>query len=272
MRSISVYFIGVIMSLNACVYNDLEVDCGKSDLRVILEGKKDPTLCSATDGTITVSASGGDTPYSFAISGKVGFFPSGSFTQLGAGLYDVVVRSGRGCQDTLKVVLASTSTLSASSVVLSNDTQCFGDNGSIKATASLGKPPYQFQFQQSSFKKSSTGDTTINGLKFGDYIFTVKDAEGCLTAINVKVNSNTGISYKNTIKTIIDTRCNTTGCHNGDIGASRDWRSYNLVKTNALNIKGRTGSKEMPPQSATPLTAEQISQIACWVDDGALDN
>jgi SprB repeat len=258
--------------LNSCEYNDLEVDCAKTDLQIRLDAEKDPTKCNTTDGSITVSATGAEKPYTFSVTGVGLSNTTGVFTGLGVGTYTVNVKSARGCEVSTEVVLASTSTLKAIATPLTNDTDCFSGNGSFKITASLGNAPYQFQFQQSTFKKSTTGDTTISNLKSGNYIVIVKDATDCTTFVNVLVASNTGISYTNTIKTIIETRCSITGCHNGDNGATRNWTIYDLVKANAANIKGRTTRKEMPPAEAPQLTTEQIAQIVCWVNDGALKN
>jgi SprB repeat len=273
MKIRSLYFFGMVVALvSSCEYNDLEVDCAKTTLQIKLDSKIDPSICSAKDGSINVSATGAEKPYTFSITGSSIPNTTGIFTGLGAGTYTITVKSARGCEVTTEVVLASSSTLKATSTPLTNDTDCFSDNGSFKLTASLGNPPYQFQFQQSSFKKSTTGDTTISNLKSGNYIVTVKDATDCTTSVNVLVASDTGIKYSTTIKTIIEAKCSIIGCHNGDLGGARDWRTYNLVKTNAANIKGRTTKKEMPPAEAPQLTAEQISQIACWVDDGAQNN
>jgi hypothetical protein len=256
MKIRSLYFFGMVVALvSSCEYNDLEVDCAKTTLQIKLDSKTDPSICSAKDGSINVSATGAEKPYTFSITGASILNTTGIFTGLGAGTYTITVKSARGCEVTTEVVLASSSTLKATSTPLTNDTDCFSDNGSFKLTASLGNPPYQFQFQQSSFKKSTTGDTT-----------------DCTTSVNVLVASDTGIKYSTTIKTIIEAKCSIIGCHNGDLGGARDWRTYNLVKTNAANIKGRTTKKEMPPAEAPQLTAEQISQIACWVDDGAQNN
>jgi hypothetical protein len=267
------YVVGIVIAmLSSCEYNDLEVDCAKTDLLINLDSKTDPSICSAKDGSVNVSATGADKPYTFSITGSSTPNTNGIFTGLGTGTYTVTVKSARGCEVATEVVLASSSTLKATPTLLTSDTDCFSDNGSFKITASLGNAPYQFQFQQSSFKKSTTGDTTISNLKSGNYIVTVKDATDCTNTINVLVPSNTGIKYSGTIKAIIETRCSITGCHNGDIGANLNWNTLSVVLTNAAKIKANTTNKAMPPKDATPLTDEQIKQIACWVDDGAKNN
>jgi hypothetical protein len=274
MRSRLIYFTSfwvILAFLSSCTYNDITklVDCSKSDLAVLVDGKIDPTQCLAIDGSITVSASGEAPPYAFSINDGA-FQSSNVFSKLGPGSYSIIVKGSQGClSPPIQVKLvAPNSTLEASSST-TPDSDCFTDNGSITVTGLQGKPPYQFQFGQGSFETKST----FNNLKFGTYLITVKDADGCPTSLSVIVpRGNTGISYSNVIKTILDTNCNTTGCHNGDLGANRDWRTYTGVKNDASSIKSRTANKSMPPAGSTPLTLEQINQITCWVDDGALNN
>ncbi len=274
MRSRSFYFIPAwvtIVLLYSCTYNDInkQVDCSKSDLTVVVDGKINPTQCLAIDGSITVSASGGEAPYAFSIND--GAFQSGNtFDKLAPGLYTIVAKGPKGClSPPIEVKLvAPNSTLSASSTIIP-DSDCFTDNGSISVTASEGKPPYQFQFQNSGFGSIST----FSNLKFGTYSVTVKDADGCPTSLSIMVpRTNTGISYSGVIKKILDTNCNVAGCHNGDLGSTRDWRNYTTVKNDAASIKSRTANKSMPPSGSTALTKQEIDQITCWVDDGALNN
>ena len=65
-------------------------------------------------------------------------------------------------------------------------------------------------------------------------------------------------------------KCAISGCHNGDNGASRNWTVKTNVLANASEIKSRTQSGDMPRTGS--LSEEQKALIACWVDDGGLDN
>jgi hypothetical protein len=51
------------------------------------------------------------------------------------------------------------------------------------------------------------------------------------------------------------------------------WSIKSNVIANASKSKKQISAKAMPPSSAgSSLTDEQIVFIACWVDEGALDN
>lgn len=79
----------------------------------------------------------------------------------------------------------------------------------------------------------------------------------------------TGTSYANDIKPILDTYCNFSGCH-GACNGTTDWTKFNNVWDRAENIRNPTGVRNIPPIGE--LTQDQINMIACWVDDGALNN
>ena len=77
----------------------------------------------------------------------------------------------------------------------------------------------------------------------------------------------TGVSWNATISTIIANSCAITGCHVPGTGR-QNFLDPATVQLNATGIKERTGSRTMPQVGS--LTDDQISQIACWVDDGAV--
>jgi len=253
---------------SSCSYNDLPepTDCSLSDLAISVDAKQNVSDCKSIDGSIAVSATGGEAPYDFSINGTT-YQTSGVFSNLGPGTYTVAAKDVHNCVSEQVVELISSSSTLTAVAATKADTDCFSNNGSITVTASNGKPPYKYQFGSGTF-----GDiNTFSNLKFGTYTITVKDDDSCPLVINVKVERGlSSISYVNDIKPILDTNCNVSGCHNGSLGSTRDWRNYPTVKANAQGIKTRTANRTMPP--GAPLTQTQIDMITCWVDDGALEN
>jgi hypothetical protein len=253
---------------SSCSYNDfpVPVDCAASNLALVIDAKQDPTLCNSIDGSITVSATGGEGPFDFSINAGE-FQTSPVFANLGPGSYTVTVKGIKGCESSQIIELASPSSTLVAVATTSPDSDCFSDNGSITVTASLGKPPYKYQFGTGTF----VDVRTFPNLKFGNYTVTVKDADDCPKLLNITVpRGNSDISYVNDVAPLLETKCNIKGCHNGDLGSSRDWRTYSTTKANAASIKSRTVAKSMPP--GTPLTQNEIDEITCWVDDGAANN
>lgn len=79
----------------------------------------------------------------------------------------------------------------------------------------------------------------------------------------------TGTSWAVDIKPIMEKNCAITGCHNG-VSRSNDFREFTSAKSHAKSIKSKTQDRSMPFDGA--LTQNEIDLIACWVDDGALQN
>ena len=76
----------------------------------------------------------------------------------------------------------------------------------------------------------------------------------------------TGVTWSATISTIISSSCAISGCHVPGTGR-QNFLDPATVQLNAAGVKQRTGNRTMPQGGF--LTDEQISQIACWVDEGA---
>lgn len=73
-------------------------------------------------------------------------------------------------------------------------------------------------------------------------------------------------SFIEQIKPIIDSNC--IQCHNGS--QFPDLRTYQSIKDNAAIIKGVTQTRRMPIGGS--LTIAEIKAIACWIDNGSLNN
>jgi hypothetical protein len=242
------------------------VDCTTSNLSVSATGVN-PTSCSTANGSISATGSGGTAPYQFSLNGGA-FQSSGSFASLAPGNYQVVIKDANDCTKSVDAVLAAPNSTLTVSFTTSNDNQCLTDNGQVTVIVSGGSAPYQYQIGAGTFSSNNV----FNNLKFGQYSITVKDATNCQKVMSATVNrGSTGISYANTVKAIIDTNCAISGCHDAGTGP-RDWTNFTNVKNNAANIKNRTVNKSMPPAGSPALSQADIDQIACWVDDGALNN
>lgn len=260
----------LIIALFGCASNDLTkpFDCTTTNITVTLESKQDVSTCAAADGSISIRASNGQTPYEYSING--GSFTSNPvFTNLATGTYTLTVRDANGCEGTLlpsPTVTSPGSTLTLSAVT-GSDTNCLTDNGSLSATASGGVPPYTYRLNNGSFSDLSD----FSALAPGSYTITAKDSEGCTFSLNTSISrGDTGTSWSSDIQSVINTNCAIPSCHNGS--QAPNLSTLAGVQTNAESIKNRTTSKSMPPSSRPDLTDDQIKKIACWVDDGAKNN
>ncbi|HEY0654867.1 MAG TPA: hypothetical protein VGD65_17135 [Chryseosolibacter sp.] len=84
------------------------------------------------------------------------------------------------------------------------------------------------------------------------------------------------VSYLEDIKPILESKCAISGCHNGSLGADRDWSNFAVFQENAQhgNVKNFVVNRIMPPASSPKggLSQDQINAIACWIDDDAPNN
>ncbi|MCI0750521.1 MAG: SprB repeat-containing protein [Flammeovirgaceae bacterium] len=257
--------------LVTCSSNDAPepFDCSTTDLDIELATKSNPSDCVTNDGSIEVSATGGTPPYQFRL-GTGAFGTSSLFQNQGGGTFTITVKDANNCEKQLtNITLTTPGGPVASASTLSHQTNCTSPNGSITANVTGGAEPYQYKIGNGSFG----GSATFSNLKAGLYTITIMDDNGCTITRNETINSNTGVSYLNDIKPILETNCIKSGCHNGDNGAERNWSVLSNVQAKAQGIKTRTGNKSMPKDIApTGLPQNEIDLIACWVDEGAQNN
>lgn len=255
---------------SGCASNDepKPVDCNTTDLAITLTTKSDPASCNTNNGSITVSAIGGEGPYQFKLNSGT-FGTTSTFNDLGAGSFSVVVKDANSCEKTLSaIVLAAPSSPVAGASTVVAHTNCLSPNGSITVNVTGGTPPYEYKIGSGSFVSSNI----FGQLKAGNYTITVQDDADCSITINDVVASNTTVSFQTQIKPLLETNCIKSGCHNGDNGADRNWSVFANVQAKASGIKTRTGNRSMPADNTNALSQDQIDLIACWVDSGAQNN
>ncbi|NQV54041.1 MAG: T9SS type A sorting domain-containing protein, partial [Flavobacteriales bacterium] len=127
--------------------------------------------CNAgSDGSATVSVSGGTTPYAYAWSGGGG--TAVSATGLSAGTYIVTATDANGCTDTASVTITEPTSISLATSP--TNVSCNGANdGSISVVASGGTAGYSYLWS------TAATSATITNLSPGNYTVTVTDANGC---------------------------------------------------------------------------------------------
>ncbi|MDG1841676.1 MAG: gliding motility-associated C-terminal domain-containing protein [Crocinitomicaceae bacterium] len=123
-------------------------------------------------GTITVTASNGNAPYTYSINGSL---PqnSGQLVSLSAGAYQIIVTDSNGCTLIIDTTLNEPPAL-AGTISIDQDI-CEGDNADITTSASGGTPPYTFLWNNNATNQS------INVSPPSTSIFSViiSDSNGC---------------------------------------------------------------------------------------------
>jgi gliding motility-associated-like protein len=140
------------------------------------------TACSgSTNGSISVSASGGTSPYMFSFNGGA-YQNSGTFSGLAAGSYTISVMDASVCTASSQVTVTEPAVLSIEGETVS--ATCPGEaDGSISLTITGGSQPYSIIW--------SDGVTTQNRTDIapGSYSVVVTDKNGCASSLDVVLNN-----------------------------------------------------------------------------------
>lgn len=242
-----------------------KVDCALVNIQVTVDEVTPVSDCKLKDGALMASAQGGEGDIAFSTNG-VDFQPSGNFSGLGAGNYIITARDINGCEGTAAVSIGVLGSDLAITNMVSTPSGCLSSEAQLTIEAT-GQGALVYSLNNSSFQSSNV----FSGLAAGTYVIVVRDEGGCEVAAQEKVLS--GISYSQQVKEIILSNCAVSGCHDGSQGQGLDWTIFSNVQSNAKDIKTRTQNGDMPPQeSGLSLTQQQKDVIACWIDDGAINN
>lgn len=151
------------------------------------------------DGTASVNATGGVSPYTYAWNDS-GNQVTPTAGNLCAGNYGVVVTGSDGCISAGSVTITEPSPIGFS---IANTTEplCNGDlNGVITAIPSGGTLPYTY-----SWSSGGTSDT-LSGAGVGSYTVTLTDANGCTATQSVTLTEPSALTISNTFT---NPSCNT---------------------------------------------------------------
>jgi gliding motility-associated-like protein len=170
-----------------------------------LIGGSTQSTCGNTDGSATVTASGGTAPtgYNYSWSSAISGTPiAGSVSTqntLNSGIYKVVVSDDFGCSDSLNITVSD----SDGPVIAYNSSNiaCFGSiNGTIDLTIT-GTPIFNYVWTGPVGFVNPGNIEDLNGLDPGNYSVFVTDGLGCSSAENIVVNGPSGaIQVQSTIK------------------------------------------------------------------------
>jgi hypothetical protein len=230
------YFSGVIddVKIFNCALDSTQIDS-------IYQAEMPPPVCDVTvtvtstnascgnsDGSATVSATGGTPPYTYNWSSGDTLANTDS---LSAGVYMVDVWDNNGCN---AIGVATISDAGGPAITTDNitDVTCNGDaDGAISITVSGGTVPYIYAW--------SSGDTIedLSGLEAGPYDLELTDASGCVSTINIIVTGPDALSIGGQLTNA------TCGNSNGAMAAvvSGGTPPYTYLWSNATTTSSITG-------------------------------
>lgn len=203
------------------------------------------TQCQGNNGTITITPSGGTTPYSYVWSPNVS--STNTATGLSAGTYRVTVNAGSGCSRDTTITLTAPNAPQIQWDSVWHEV-CLGqNNGGIRISAVASALYSLFRAPLSNPSNETNNGTNNNFLNLapGTYIIGIRDNNGCVDTIIRTVNP--GINCCNITFTKDSTQ---PSCANPNGG---------LVRVNVTPQAGSTFSYAWSPVSGSTNTLSNLS-------------
>ena len=173
----------VITDANGCQKNK-NITVGSTGGVSTTSGGIQHVSCNAgSNGSATVSASGGQGPYTYQWNDPSNQ-TTATATNLSAGSYGVQVTDANGCISTKNFAIAEPAALMVG--LTSEPALCYASaNGVIHASINGGTSPYTYHWNGAGFGQTLNPNTVIAG----NYTFTATDANACVTSQTVIVTA-----------------------------------------------------------------------------------
>ena len=170
-----------VTDANGCTQTSTTIVNNTGGANVTLASSSNVHCAGGNDGSASVNASGGVTPYTYHWSPYGGNVSAAS--SLTAGVYTVTVADATGCQNVLNVTITEPPAITIQSSTVS--ATCGSSNGSASITAAGGTGALSYSWTG---YPAATG-TTLSNIGSGNYQVTVTDATGCTASQNINVVS-----------------------------------------------------------------------------------
>ncbi len=155
-----------------------------SDTCMIFDTVVQTARCGNANGQITITTTGGTSPYQYSTTGGVNWSPANTFTDpsLAPGTYTIGVKDAHGNIATVSVVVPNVAgpQVSAKPTAAS----CANNDGTIQLFITGGTSPFNTVFSGS---LALMGQTQWTGLAQGTYGIAVTDQNGCMDSTIVLV-------------------------------------------------------------------------------------
>lgn len=163
-------------------------------MELIQNATSTDAICGESNGSITITASGGTGTLEYSIGG-VNYQTSNVFENLTSDLYYYYIKDASACS-MVDSIFVNNINGSEINVVLQQNVSCNGLNdGNLQLSASGSTEPYTISWSQDSLLTSFTA----NNLKAGNYIVTVTDGNSCKSFKNFTI-SQPGTLFINVTK------------------------------------------------------------------------
>ncbi|MEX2483112.1 MAG: SprB repeat-containing protein, partial [Brumimicrobium sp.] len=159
-----------------------------------------PSNCGFNDGELEVEATGDNPPFLYSSNGGANQ-PSGLYTNMLAGGYNIVVTDDIGCQDS--AFFGINDIQMDGELVAQTDVSCFGgSDGTVEVNNLAGAAPISFELDNSGTTQTNGN---FNGLSAGSHIVTIYDAGFCIYTVPFTIDQPDEIDFDTDV---VDVVCN----------------------------------------------------------------
>lgn len=172
----------VVRDEKGCLKNGWQETIFQPDSMIIDSITHNDVVCNGqSNGSISITAHGGQPQLRYSINGGTTFSYSYNFNVLPSGTYDIVIKDAYECYVNSEVTLNEPDVLILDTVTYTDVNTCFADTtGTITITAHGGVPDLLYGYSAISGSPTSfTTNNHFNNISAGAYYVTVKDQNGC---------------------------------------------------------------------------------------------
>lgn len=160
--------------------------------------------CGANDGSISLTANGGASPYDYSINNGTTFQVSNAFNGLAANSYNIVIEDANGCITTGTENVGSIGGPTIDQIT-PTPASCFGDcNGQLSASVSGGSAPYTYNWTLNGNVVGSNS-ANITNLCAGTYTLEVVGNDGCSVSMNAQITQPSEVQASFTASSVTGT-------------------------------------------------------------------
>jgi hypothetical protein len=202
--AVGTYYI-VATDASGCSYTNTVYITGPTS-GLTVTGTSTSSTSGMSNGSITMTASGGTAPYSYSLNNTSNWQSSNVFTGLAAGVYIVYVQDANGCMTVYTIQLTQTTGCSQGIFGNPDHVDCAGGNsGSITYTfTSPGtSAPYIVELisngntVQTATYTAGAATGTFSNLFSGVYTLELTAANGCVSTVQVYVDQPAPVQVTN---------------------------------------------------------------------------